>query len=73
MLHSEIVSEPLMSWKSEEQKKSSSETMGAGISFRQSAIVDMQETSSGGESKKESLKAGVSADTKPKPTSFGGR
>lgn len=66
MLHSETVSfssnksELVMSWKSEEKEKSSPATMGAGISFLHSAMLDIEKAVSGGESKKESLNAGVS-------------
>jgi hypothetical protein len=71
LLHSETESfssnksEPFMSWKSQEYKKSSPETTGVGMSFLHSAMLEIQETGSGGESKKESLMTGVSAKTKP--------
>jgi hypothetical protein len=43
---------------------SSSEAAGVGISLVHSATLEVQETGSGGESKKESLITGVSAKTK---------
>jgi hypothetical protein len=69
LLHSEIVSfssnksELVMSWKSEEKGKSSPVTVGAGISFLHSVMLEIQKTGSGGESKKESLITGVSVET----------
>jgi hypothetical protein len=58
-----------MSWKSEEKGKSSPVTVGAGISFLHSVMLEIQKTGSGGESKKESLITGVSVETIPMQTS----
>jgi hypothetical protein len=58
-----------MSWNSEEKGKSSPETIGAGMSFLHSVMLEIQKAGSGGESKKESLMTGVSAKTNQTQTS----